>query len=98
MRARRLRNIFGFEADDRGVTVADPHPGQDSQMADRQALALVREEITRLPSNLKEPFVLVTFDGRSQAEAAQILGITEKAVETRIYRARARLKERFAKS
>ena len=73
-----------------------PVDGSEAALhAVRHALALVREEITRLPSNLKEPFVLVTFDGRSQAEAAQILGITEKAVETRIYRARARLKQKF---
>jgi RNA polymerase sigma-70 factor (ECF subfamily) len=29
----------------------------------------------------------------SQADAAQVLGITEKAVETRLYRARAKLAE-----
>ena len=39
--------------------------------------------------------MLVTVEGYSQAEAAELLGTTEKAVETRIYRARTRLKERF---
>jgi RNA polymerase sigma-70 factor (ECF subfamily) len=29
----------------------------------------------------------------TQAEAAQVLGISEKAVETRLYRARAKLNE-----
>ena len=46
---------------------------------------------------LQEALVLVTVEGYSQAEAAELLGTTEKAVETRIYRARNRLKERFEK-
>ncbi|EHJ60045.1 sigma-24 (FecI-like) [Novosphingobium pentaromativorans US6-1] len=41
--------------------------------------------------------MLVALESYSQAEAAQILGISEKAVETRIYRARNSLKEKFEK-
>ncbi len=98
MRSRALRRLFRFDSSDRMEALADPAPGQDQHLADRQMLALVHREIARLPQRLKEPFVLVTFDGRSQAEAAQILGITPKAIETRIYRARARLREKFANS
>lgn len=95
MRGSALRRFFRFDGEDRLERVADPAPGQDRQLSDRQMLALVQREIARLPQRLKEPFALVTFDGRSQAEAAAILGITEKAVETRIYRARTHLRQKF---
>ena len=49
--------------------------------------------ISTLPMNLKEPLVLRTIEGLSQAETAGVLNISEKAVETRLYRARAKLLE-----
>lgn len=44
--------------------------------------------IASLPTALKEPLLLTAFEGMSQDEAGAALGITTKAVETRIYRAR----------
>lgn len=49
--------------------------------------------VVRLPARLKEVLVLRTIEGLSQAEAADVLGVSEKAVETRLYRARAKLTE-----
>jgi RNA polymerase sigma-70 factor (ECF subfamily) len=49
--------------------------------------------ISRLPAALREPLVLHTVEGMSQAETAQALGVSEKAVETRLRRARLRLRE-----
>ena len=40
-----------------------------------------------------EPLLLCAIDGLSHADAALALGISPKAVETRLYRARARLAE-----
>jgi len=47
---------------------------------------------------LREPLVLRTVQDLSQAETAAILGITEKAVETRVRRARAKLSEQLGRS
>ncbi|AFW01379.1 RNA polymerase sigma factor, sigma-70 family protein [Gluconobacter oxydans H24] len=47
--------------------------------------------IAELPGTLKEPLILRTIEGYSEAETAQILGISQKAVEMRLYRARVRL-------
>mgnify|MGYP003547813296 FL=1 len=58
---------------------------------------MLRAEIERLPVRLREALVLVSIDGRSQAEAASLLGVSEKAIETRVYRARQRLREKFEK-
>jgi len=95
MRRRRLARLLSFAADQRADDIIDLSPDQEQQLAERQLLARVRREIARLPPKLKEPFVLVVFDDRSQEEAARILGISRKSVETRIYRARNFLREKF---
>lgn len=69
----------------------DPAPSPETAAADAQELARVDAAIAALPAQLKEPLVLTAFDGRSQAEAAALLGISAKAVETRVRRARRKL-------
>jgi RNA polymerase sigma factor (sigma-70 family) len=71
--------------------VPDSSPRIDDAVADREQLELLWAAVAALPRNLKEPLILRTIDGLSQAEAAGVLGISEKAVETRVYRARAKL-------
>lgn len=97
IRSRRFSSLFRFGSETEIVDLPDDEPDQERQVAANQLLAFVQSEIARLPPRLKEPFVLVTFDGRSQAETAQILGISEKAVETRIYRVRKALREKSEK-
>jgi RNA polymerase sigma-70 factor (ECF subfamily) len=94
LRKRRIRQFFEFQGSNNAdLMVVDDAPRQDTEVHERQRLEFIQREITRLPASLREPFVLVTFGENSQAEAAHILGISEKAVETRIYRARNRLRE-----
>ena len=94
LRKRRIRQFFEFHSDNEaGLMIADDAPDPSAELQARQALEVMQKEITRLPATLREPFVLVTFGENSQAEAAHILGISEKAVETRIYRARHHLRE-----
>lgn len=73
--------------------VADPMPAAADALADRQELELLWTAIADLPATLKEPLILRTIEGLSQAETAEVLGISEKAVETRLYRARNKLAE-----
>ena len=74
-------------------TTPDDTFGVDQQVFDRAELARVQLAIGRLPLAIREPLILRTIEGMTQAEAAQVLGISEKAVETRLYRARAKLNE-----
>jgi len=76
-------------------SVADDQVAIDDATGDRQELDLVTRAISTLPANLKEPLVLRTIEGLSQAETAEVLGISEKAVETRLYRARRSLADRL---
>lgn len=59
----------------------------------QERAAAVREAIVALPVELREAIVLFEYEQMSHAEIAAAVGATPKAVETRIYRARERLRE-----
>jgi RNA polymerase sigma-70 factor (ECF subfamily) len=68
-----------------------------SDLASRTELAkLVREEIQKLPHDLKTAVLLFAYDELSYAEIGVILGCTPKAVETRLYRVRKLLAKSLA--
>ncbi|WP_244624484.1 RNA polymerase sigma factor [Sphingomonas sp. So64.6b] len=93
-RRRAVRRFLTFAAPlSDAQQVADSAAPADAMLADKQALAHAMRAIAGLPASLKEPLVLRTIDELSQAETAQILGISEKAVEMRVYRARAKLEK-----
>lgn len=97
-RGRRLalrRLIFGDRSvDDAGVGERpDPGPLAHDAILERERMAALDRAIARLPSGLRAALVLTALEERSQQEAADILGISAKAVETRAYRARKILAE-----
>lgn len=97
-RRRTIRRLFTFARPlDEAKHVADDRPGADVEASDRQELGRLRRAIAALPAPLREPLVLHLLDGASQAETAAILSITEKAVETRIRRARLKLAEQLVR-
>ena len=74
----------------------DPPPEPD--IVDAEAQAAGRQQrlnraIAELPARYKDPLLLTVMEGRSHDEVAKILGISGKAVEMRVYRARQRLRE-----
>ena len=58
----------------------------------RERAAAVRDAIAALPGELREALVLFEYEGLSQAEIAEAVGATVKAVETRIARAKEKLR------
>jgi len=54
---------------------------------------IIAKEIAALPDKLKGPFNLYVLDELPQSEVAEVLNITVKSVETRVYRARRILKD-----
>lgn len=56
----------------------------------------VRDAIAALPLELREALVLFEYEQLSQAEIAQVVGASVKAVETRIHRAREKLRHALA--
>lgn len=92
-RGRRMlvrRVIFGSRnLDDAEVLeTADPAASAEHEvLQDEQAKRLDRA-ISGLPAALKEALILTAFEAFSQQEAAQMLGVSVKTIETRVYRAR----------
>ena len=68
-----------------------PLPSEAAQGKERGEV--VRKAVARLPEELRLPLILSEYEEKSHGEIAEILGCSTKAVETRIYRARQRLRE-----
>ena len=93
-RRRAVRRLFTFARPiEEAIDVADPGILTDVRLDDRRELERTMAAIITLPTSLKDVLVLRTIEGMSQTESAGVLGISEKAVETRLYRARAKLAE-----
>ncbi len=91
-----VRGLLGMGGGDSGgqlLSVADERPLADQQLDDGVQLDRVSAAIAKLPDKLKEPLLLRTIEALSQAETAAALGISQKAVETRVRRARIKLAE-----
>jgi len=68
------------------------------QKADRvEELSALEKAIGELPEDLKNAFILTALEDRPQAETAELLGISLKSVEMRVYRARKLLLEKMSK-
>jgi RNA polymerase sigma-70 factor (ECF subfamily) len=72
--------------------LAHPGPSAAAHVDRAEAAAAVRDAVAILPPALREALVLFEYEHLSHAEIAAIVGATAKAVETRIYRARERLR------
>jgi RNA polymerase sigma-70 factor, ECF subfamily len=68
----------------------DAAPDQTLQAAERTEV--VRRAVAALPEDLRQPLILGVYQEIPQAQIAEILGCSVKAVETRIYRARQQLR------
>jgi RNA polymerase sigma-70 factor (ECF subfamily) len=73
-------------------------PSPDKMAEDREKLRALNDAINELPQDLKSPLLLTVLEGLSHIETGRLLGISAKAVETKVYRARKRLLERMSKS
>ena len=94
-RKRTVRRLFlrATSLGEEVERVADQRAGQGIAAEDRERLDLVARAIVELPATLREPLILRTIEGLSQTETATILSISEKAVETRVARARDKLRK-----
>ncbi|WP_156840623.1 RNA polymerase sigma factor [Novosphingobium aquimarinum] len=93
-RRRTVRRFLGLSMPEAAEDfVSDDAPLPDQIASGRAELAAVAKAIAQLSPRLKDVLLLRTVEGLTQAETAMALGITEKAVETRLYRARQKLTE-----
>lgn len=80
--------------EDRPLGERIPADADNPVEADERARS-VRRAISALPQDLREAVLLFEYEDLSYEEIAQIAGCSRKAVETRLYRARAILREKL---
>jgi RNA polymerase sigma-70 factor (ECF subfamily) len=92
-RRRRVRAMLARVLPiDAAGDIADDRIEGEAAAIDRDSLARTLAALDRLPEALRAPLILCSIEGLSQAEAAEALGISSKAIELRIRRARAALR------
>ncbi|MBN9521714.1 sigma-70 family RNA polymerase sigma factor [bacterium] len=93
-----VRAALDLRADGRGrcelpdTDPIDPHPGPECVAAEREERMLIDAAVNALPERLRAAFVLCELEGRSNADAAAVLGCPVGTVESRLTRARQRLR------
>lgn len=80
------------EKDPRRAEMTDGAQSPSAQATDADRFARLQHAIDQLPEKLREALLLFSIEQRSQQEVAEILGITPKAVETRVYHAKEKLR------
>jgi RNA polymerase sigma-70 factor (ECF subfamily) len=95
LRRRRLVRFVRWEpAEEHEAPAFDPPDGAPDPAAaleSRRRWEATRKAIAGLPSGQRAVLVLARFEGLSYRQIAEVLGITEGAVESRLFRAMRRL-------
>ncbi len=89
---RRQDDVFG----DVIPTLPSPVRGAEEILLMKERETLLAGLLRRLPRDLRETFALLTVEGMTSAEAAEVLDISESSVRDRWARARKLLKEKLA--
>ena len=71
-----------------------PSPGQEAALQELQQA--VTREVHRLPEKYRVPILLYQFEELPYSEIAEVLGVTEKAVERRLYHAKRLLRNKLS--
>ncbi|HET9228915.1 MAG TPA: RNA polymerase sigma factor [Thermoanaerobaculia bacterium] len=96
LRRRKLVRFLRFESnpeepDSPAFDPPDAGPDPVSALETRRRWQATRNAIAKLPDNQRAVLILVRFEGLSYRQVAEVLGITEGAVESRLFRAMRRL-------
>ena len=97
-RSKQRRQSYATESLDaidvhRKLQAADRGPAAHLELHDR--LVNLQKAIEELPHDLRTTLLLFAVEGRSQQECSELLGVSAKAVETRVYRARKILEKKL---
>lgn len=92
---RRRRRFVSIDATNEATmedTSKGPSLDPERAVGDRELGRFLESAIDRLPDIYRGVLVLRQLDGRNVAETAEILGVAEEVVKTRLHRARALLR------
>ena len=75
--------------------IASSHPGPEERLSEANQKAMVHVLIDSLAEELRVPLVLSAFEDLNSREIAEVLGIPEGTVRTRLQRARQILRQKL---
>jgi RNA polymerase sigma-70 factor, ECF subfamily len=90
-RRRGLRPIAGLSQEDR-PDEPDVEPGPEREVLGRELACIVEDAIDALPDDYRTTFMLRAVEGMTAPETAELLGISEHTVRSRVHRARSQLR------
>lgn len=93
LRAQRYRANPDGDVEALIAAVADPLPGPQETLAERQDARIAAEVIDALPEDTRETLLLYYREGQSSKQVAALLGVHDAAVRKRLSRARQQVRE-----
>jgi RNA polymerase sigma-70 factor (ECF subfamily) len=93
MNARTPSTASGDESE---WTLAASHPIPLADVEEREIREIINEELRRLPRTYRDPVVLCYLEGKTNREAARLLGWPQGSMARRLARARELLRERLS--
>lgn len=90
--ARRLRALERYHES----RVHEPAPAPDEASEQKRLAAILARALEKLPMEQRIVVVLCTVEERTSVEVAEILGVPEGTVRTRLFHARRKLREHLA--
>jgi RNA polymerase sigma-70 factor (ECF subfamily) len=89
-----LNPLVDAEGEERERDLPDTNPGRGEEiLAAKQAAGKIQKILDRIPENQRAALMLSRLEGMSYQEVAEVLGCTEKAVKSLVFRATQSLKE-----
>jgi RNA polymerase sigma-70 factor, ECF subfamily len=95
----RRKKMPEARLEDAGETVSrlrSQTVGADEAMLDAEKMGSLQRLIAMLPAKLRDPLTLSTVEEMSPKDISQVLGTSEAAVRSRLFRARQILREKLA--
>jgi RNA polymerase sigma-70 factor (ECF subfamily) len=90
-----IQSLDALDSDDGDLKAPDRGDPLSDVAEQGELRARVRDEIDRLPPSHREVVALKYLDGRSYEEIEVITGLSQATIESRLFRARQKLKNRF---
>jgi RNA polymerase sigma-70 factor (ECF subfamily) len=93
--ARRGKRGWSMDDDSHLELVESGTPDPEQTTLTAELREVMEREVSALPDTFRAAFVLREVEGLSTADTAEVLGISEDLVKTRLHRARTTLRERL---
>lgn len=95
-REKRRHSAWSFNAppseNSAGMEAVDQSPIPSTRAGEADRFAQLQHAIDQLPVKLREALILFSLEQRSQRETAELLGVTPKTIELRVYHAKQKLR------